>query len=215
MQLKTVNLIPKDVFKSQISRKVNSFNGKATQLIMIIGFGGLLVFLFAVTPALIVNPYKLSAAAAKYAIRDTKNKFKELQSDNFQLEKFKIDLAKEETFLTRRLNLLTSALSGERAYSKILLSISELLPQDLWINRFMMNEKEILISGSTLNSQLIAEFMNKLEACEDFKNSRFISSEKQIIDSHSIYNFQITLEPGWSLQSAVTGMAKIKADDKK
>lgn len=215
MKLKQVNLISKGVLKSPLLKEVKTVNSTTRQLIMAIGFCGLLVFLFTATPAYIVKPYKLNAAAAKYAVRDAKNKFKELQSDNFQLEKFKIDLMKEENFLTQRFNLLSSTLSNEREYSRLLLSIANLLPQDLWINRFIMDENEILISGSTLNSQLIAELMNKLEACKDFRNSRFISSEKQIIDSHTLYNFQITVEPGWSQKTAVSSMERIKVNYEK
>lgn len=215
MKLKPVNLISNGVLKRPLLKKNKVFNRKAIQLVMIIGFCGGLVFIFAVTPGSIIKPYKLSASAAKYAIREEKNKFKILQSQNFQLEKLKLDLTKQEIALTQRLNLLSSALTKEHVYSKLLLSVSGLLPQDLWINRFSMNETEILISGSTFNSQLIAEFMNKLEACEDFRNSRFISSEKQIIDSHAIYNFQVTVESRWNQKRLAAGIAEKKADDKK
>lgn len=215
MKLKPVNLISKDILKRSLLKGVKTVHSTTKQLIMNIFFGGLLVFLFTATPAFIVKPYKLKAGAAKYAARDVKNKFKKMQSENFQIEKLKIDLTKEEIFLTQRFNLLSSTLSSGREYSRLLLSIAKLLPQDLWINRFMMDETEILISGSTLNSQLIAELMNKLEACKDLRNSRFISSEKQIIDSHALYNFQITVEPGWSQKSVVSSMEKIKANDEK
>lgn len=192
-------------------KRLIAFTGQNKQLSKFIVFGFLLIFSLTLTPSLIVNSYKLNVASTKRAIVDTKIKFKKLQSQDFQAEKLKANLIKEEALLKQRLDLLSSTVVKKGGYFGLLLSIPGLLPQDLWINRFVMNDNEILVSGSTLNSQLIADFMNKLEGCKFFRNARFISTEKQVIDSHTIYNFQIVIEPSWSQNMTLSGAGKVKA----
>lgn len=197
MKLKPINLISKSALKSKLLKRIKAFNRQNRQLTRFIVFGLIGISLFTLIPILGVSSYKRNVASTNLAMEDTKIKFKKLQFRNFQLEKLKSDLAKEETLLKQRSDLLFSTSSKGKRYSELLALFSELLPQDLWISRFIMNEGEIQISGSTFNSQLIAELMNKLDASKGFKNSSFISSEKQIIDSHTLYNFQISTEPGW------------------
>ncbi|MFH0855796.1 MAG: PilN domain-containing protein [Candidatus Omnitrophota bacterium] len=155
-----------------------------------------------------VNSYRLNIGLTKQAIEDTKTKFKKLQTRDFQAEKLKSGLIKEEALFKQRLDLLSSTVARSGGYCGLLASIAGLLPQDLWINRLIMNDNEIQVSGSTINSQLIADFMNKLDGCKDFRNTRFVSTEKQVIDSHVIYNFQIVTEPGWNQKKSPLGAAK-------
>ena len=210
MKLKPVNFISKSALKKPLLKSLKAFSGQNKQLTKFIIFGFLLVIFFTATPALIVNNYKLKVALTKRAIVDTKIKFKKLQSQDFQVEKLKADLVKEEALLKQRLDLLSSTEIKNGGYFSLLLSISVLVPQDLWINRFLMNDLEIQITGSTLDSQLIVEFMNKLQECKDFRNTRFISTEKQIIDTHTIYNFQVVTEPSWSQNRMLSGAGKPK-----
>lgn len=211
MKLKPINLISKGTLKMPLFKSLKAFTGQNRQLSKFIVFGFLVIFFLTATPAFIVNSYKFNVASTKRAIVDTKIKFKKLQSQDFQAEKLKADLIKEETLLKQRLDLLSSTAVKNGGYSGLLLSISGLLPQDSWINRFIMNDNEMLVSGSTLNSQLITDLMNNLEGCKDFRNARFISTEKQDIDSHTIYNFQIVIEPSWSKKMKLSGAAIEKA----
>lgn len=202
MKLKPINLIPKNALKKPPLKWLNDFASQNRQLSKLIVLGIIFVFFFFAVPALMANGYKLNVAFTKRAIDETKIRLKNLQSQDFQTEKIKAGLVKEETLLNQRLDLLNSTAVKNNGYSGLLLSVSGLLPKDLWINRFTMNDNEIQLSGSTLNSQLIADFMNKLEASKDFRNTRFVSTEKQVIESHTIYNFQIVSQPSWSKKRA-------------
>ncbi len=214
MQLKPVNLISKTALKRTLFKRIKAFNKQHKHLAGFIFFAILLTALLTLAPRFILNNYRQKAASLKSSVESTKKKFKKMQSQDFMLEKMKSELTKKEAMLKQRLELLSSTLSQEKGYSYLLLAITELLPKDLWMNRFIMNDNEIQISGSAITSQLIAELMNKLEANKDLKNSRFISSEKQIIGSRSLYNFQIATEPGWSEKKPSPGEAKSKEKDK-
>jgi len=211
LKLKPVNLISKSALKRPLLARLKLFVGENKQLSKLMFLGFLLILFLAATPAFIVHNYKLNVASTKRAIADTKIKFKKLQSQDFKAEKLKADLTKEEMLLKQHLDLLSTTTVKNGGYFGLLLSIPGLMPQDLWINRFVMNDNEIMVSGSTLGSELVSDFMNKLEGCKNFKNTRFISSEKQVIDSHTIYNFQIAMEPSWSQKMTLPGTAIVKA----
>lgn len=211
MKLKPVNLISKGALKDKLLERVKTFNRQNRQLTRFLVFGLTVILLVTLIPILTLSGYRRSVASTKLAIEGTKIKFKKLQSRNFQLEKLKSDLTKEETQLTQRSDLLFSTSSKGKRCSELLVLFSQLLPQDLWINRFIMSEDEIQVSGVALNSQLIAELMNKLDQSKGFKNSSFISSEKQIIESHTLYNFQVSTEPSWSEKKIISTGPELKA----
>jgi len=200
VRLKPLNLI----FRGSPKRRSKHF-------FKFVILGLLLIFIFIGIPAITVTSYRLKTTWTKRAIEDTKNRFKKTQSQNFQSEKLKADLTKEETQVKQLWDLLSSTESRGFGYSGLLLSIAGLLPQDVWITHLVMNDNEIQISGSTVSSQFIADLMTKLEECKDLKNSRFVSTEKQIFDSHTIYNFQIAAEPIWSENKTLSGAPKSKA----
>lgn len=208
MKLKPVNLIPRGALKRPWLKRLMAFSWQNRQLSRFIVFGFALILFFIAAPAIIVNSYKFKVSSTKRAIEDTKIKFKKMQSQDFQAEKLKASLTKEETLLRQRADLLSSTMVKNGGYAGLSLVISGILPQDVWLSRFIMNDDEIQISGSTVNSQLIADFMDKLEAAKDFRNTRFVSTEKQVVESHTIYNFQIITEPSWSLKRTLSSAAK-------
>ena len=200
-RLKPVNLISRGQPKRQ-----------KKDLFQFMILGALIIFIFVAIPASIVTSYRIKTARIKRTIEDTKIKFKKTQSQNFQSEKTKSDLTKEENLLKQRLDLLTSTELRGFGYSAVLLAIPELLPLDLWITHLVMNDNEIQISGATVSSQFIADFIGKLDGCKDFRNTRFVSTEKQVTESHTIYNFQVAAEPSWSQSRTLTVDSKSKAN---
>src|SRR3989338_2652544 len=111
MKLKPVNLISRGALKRKLLKRIKAFNRQNRQLARFIVFGLMIIFTFTITPILLLSGYKHSLSLTKLAMEDTKIKFKKFQSRNFQLEKLKSDLAKEETLLKQRLDLLFSTSS--------------------------------------------------------------------------------------------------------
>ena len=216
-KLKQINLIPEGSIKRPFLKRFKAFTKENKQFVRFIILGALFVSFLLAAPVVIVNNYKSKVDATKSDINVMRIKFKKLQTQSFQFEKIKSDLKKKEASAKQRLSLLLSTSSKDNGYSGLLLTISSLFPEDLWMTRFLMNESEIQISGTALDSKLVADLMNKLEACKDIKNSRFISSEKQIVESHTLYNFQIATVPGWSQKQVPpekTDSKKGKSDKK-
>lgn len=196
MKLKSINLIPKEALKRPLVKQFASLykKNKVFRRFAII-FAGFIILNF--IQALFVGISSWNLSRAKQNMQSAKVKLSQLQSQYLQIEKAKSALAKEEAQKKQRLDLLLSTSSQDRGYSAVLANISSLCPQDLWINNLILSEEEIQINGSTLNNQLITQFINNLDESNAFQDSRFTSSEKQVTDSHTLYNFQVTTQPVW------------------
>jgi len=162
-----------------------------------------------------IDVLKWRAEESKLLSQSAKVKLQQAQSQLLQLEKQKSGLVKEESVKKQRLELLLSTSSKERKYSSLLTFIATLVPQELWINQFVISESQIQISGTTLNPQLIIQFMNQLDNSGAFTNSHFASSEKQVIESHTVHNFQITTDPVWDIIQKKNGQPPGAADKNK
>lgn len=201
MRLKAINLIPKEVFKKPFYRQIliSYIKNRALRNVTIVVFciaaaSGFQVFM--------VSGFEQNLSRAKRAMQEAKVKLNQQQSQYMNLEKIKSSLVKEELQKRQKLDLLLAASAQDIKYSQAITLIAELIPEDLWINNLVLSEGMVQITGSTLDNQLITQFMHKLDESKAFMGSRFTSSEKQVADSHTIYNFEITTLPLWNSQIA-------------
>lgn len=199
MKLKLINLIPEEFLSPP--RPGHSAAAKKNRRPLYFVIIVLAIILLALIPILkmriLQDISRDNLSQAKGLILESKARLENLRDRYLKIEKQKSNLIKEEQAIRQRLELLLSGSSGNRRYSRLILFIGGLLPQELWITRLTLSEAEIQIDGSTLNNQLAAQLVSALDESKKFKNSRFTSSEKQILDAHTIYNFQLSAEPLW------------------
>ncbi|MBU1121499.1 MAG: PilN domain-containing protein [Candidatus Omnitrophota bacterium] len=198
-KLKQVNLIPKEVLRKPFLRRLFLIYKKNTYLR---NFSVFFLIVAAASITLLSIKFSLKEDLEKtvYAAKEAKLKLARFQSQLLRIEKIKLELIREDSSQNQELELLFSTKAMSRKYFELLTVMAELVPQDLWINRCSLFEDKIQISGSTLDNQLITQFMDKLDDSGFFNNSRFTSSEKQERDSHIIYNFQIYTDPLWRVE---------------
>ncbi len=195
IKLKNVNLIPKEALRREPFFKKLSFKRYRNFL-----YGSIVVlFLITVTAkqAVTISLLKWNVAKSKKGLQEAKLKLNQLQTQHVQLGKIKDQLLREASQKKERLDLLGFDALKERSYSRFMATITELVPQDLWINELVFQEEAFEIGGSALDNQLITQFMNKLDESRIFRNSRFTSFEKKVTQEHTLYRFQITTEPLW------------------
>lgn len=195
-KLKRINLIPAELRKKAASGKravrgIENIRHKIIPafLILVFSFSAARIFDFMVARQKVVK--------VKHAMDASKVKLNKMQAEYMRLEKLKDVRVKEETEVKKKLTLLLSTSSKNKRYSPLLTALSELTPKDLWINKCVINNSQVQISGSTMGNQIIVEFMNKMDGSGNFKNSRFVSCEKQITDTNIVYNFQIAADVVW------------------
>lgn len=197
IKLKSINLIPKEALKKPLLRQLKSLYRKH-KVLRNISIIALIFITFNLIQAFIVGMFSLNLLTAKKNMQQAKVKLNQSQSQYIQVEKLKSTLSKEESRRKEKLDSLLSTSSGQRRFSELLKTIPELTTQELWINRLVFREDEIQFIGSSLDNQMITQFIDRLNESKSFRNSRFTSSEKKIVESHTLYNFQITAEPLWT-----------------
>lgn len=197
-KLKQINLIPREALNKPLLRQLKSLyrKHKALRNLSIIA---LIFITFNLIQAFIIGMFSLNLLTAKKNMQQAKVKLNQLQSQYIQVEKLKSTLSKEESRRKGKLDSLLSTASGERRFSELLRLIPELTTQELWINRLVLRQDELNLLGSSLDNQMLTQFIDRLNESKSLRNSRFASSEKQVMDSHTLYNFQITAEPAWTL----------------
>ncbi|OGX45241.1 MAG: hypothetical protein A3G38_00795 [Omnitrophica WOR_2 bacterium RIFCSPLOWO2_12_FULL_51_8] len=196
VKLKAVNLIPREILRKPLLRQFLSLC-KRNRWFRYGAFAAAALALLVIIHACAAGLWQINFAAAKNAAQQAKTRLAQLQTQFLELEKQKAGLFKEQAAKQQELDFLSSTMSGEKKYSKLMALISGFVPEDLWVNHFTFSGAEVQIIGSMLNNQLVSQFMENLDKSGVFKNSAFTYSEKQVIENHTIYNFQITTEPIW------------------
>lgn len=208
MRLKEVNLIPREMVRGSLLKQAGRIwrrNRKLRRIVLTALAGFVLVNLL---PLIMIGSSRQDAITARKEVDDIKLEFQRLQMKNFELEKERSELFKDEVVYKQQLDFFSTVSSEGKEYAHLLKLLGELAPYDLWISRFVLKDSDIQISGSTLDSQLITRFMNGLDASGSFKNSHFISSEKQVFESHTLFNFQIGAKAGWFVEKKAADSAK-------
>jgi Tfp pilus assembly protein PilN len=214
IKLRPINLIPREVLKKPLLKQLMGLYRKNSYL-FILSLAVLCLLFFTAVQLLNVATTNMEATAAKQAMQDAKTKLNKLLAQYQQMEKMKTTLLKEEAQKKQGLEMLLSTSSKDKKFSGLLSFLAQLTPDDLWIDHLVLTGDEAQIMGTTLDNQLISQFINKLDNSKIFKNSRFTSSEKQVVESHILYNFQISTDPIWD-KIAVTGVKEeAKAEPKK
>jgi len=195
-KIKQINLIPREFLKKSLFERARElfYRDKKTRNIILVCA---VVIFITLVQFMAVATLSLSLKFNRHRIQSAKLKLNRLQSQALELEKQKGQLSKEESLKKERLQQLLFSSSADKSYSGLFEFIAGLAPQELWIKQFSATDQEVQIAGTTLDPQLIIQFMDQLDESGAFKDSIFSSSEKEIMDSHAVYNFQITTTPVW------------------
>jgi len=101
-----------------------------------------------------------------------------------ELEKLKADV-------TKKLNVLTQLRREKTGPVNRLLTISQSVPDTLWLTRYAESGASVTVNGIAFNEELIADFMRRLEVSPDFKNVELIVSEQVIISGMKLKKFEL------------------------
>ncbi len=196
LKAKQINLVPRELLKKSLPELARGlfYKDKKTRNIIIIAAALIFITVIQFAAAGVLS---LNLKFARYRIRQAKLKLNRLQSQALEMEKQKNGLIKEEALKKERLEQLLSSSSSDKSYSGLFEFIAGLAPRELWIKQFSASEDEVQVVGTTLDPQLIIQFMNQLDESGAFRGSVFSSSEKEVMNGHAVYNFQITTTPVW------------------
>lgn len=184
--MKRINLIPLDIQK----QKRASIKRKGIVLA-----GGLSVLVLA---GYLYGQY-LTVGKLRTAVAQKEEKIEDLQKvledkkNIYELAQKEIEaLDLERKVFLKRIELLDSKSSKGKAVSNALVSISELIPEDIWLKRIVLNDDTISIQGETLDNTIVSQFMKELDKHEIFEKTDFNYIQKVEEELRTYVDFEIT-----------------------
>lgn len=184
--MKRINLIPADI------RKENNARAKRRGFIF---FCVLIIALLAGywnIQVIKINQYNKDVALKKKRVRMLESSLDEKKASYEQIVKELDNVALNKKIVTERIGLLANKSSKGKAVSKVLTTISALIPEEIWLKKIVINGDIISIKGETYDNIVVGSFMKKLDDDNIFEKTDFKYIQKVETDLNSFIDFEIT-----------------------
>jgi Tfp pilus assembly protein PilN len=136
--------------------------------------------------------YKFSVSQSKKNINKLQLKLTQSQNAYAQIKSKRQEIDKEIKRIEEKFKILQQA-QGERiAWAKVLAHLSELVPQDLWIDKVALNKDLVTLTGTTFDNAIVSRFMARLDESDYFKDTSFNYTQKAKLTDKPVINFEIT-----------------------
>lgn len=123
----------------------------------------------------------ITAANAK--ISELKNKIGKLD----EIKKLKDEVKK-------KLDVLAELRKNKTGPATRLSTLSSVTPDQLWLEKYKENGKDITISGLAFNEELIAQFIRALEASPEYEKVDLVVSEQKDVNGNKLKRFELTFK---------------------
>lgn len=157
----------------------------ATQQIVIMG-AVLLAALAIVGIVYYVTLNKISTT--KQEITRSEEELVNLKKKIGEIDKLK----KLQADVQRKLDILNQLRKEKTGPANRLASMSDIVPEKIWLTRYQESGLKVSISGLAYNEELIAEFMRSIQASEQFGNVELLVSEQQEIGGVKLKKFDLS-----------------------
>ena len=189
--MKRINLIPPEAKKITPKRwlKAYIFKTRTSQFIALT----LILFIFLnLWQATSLLRYKFAVGQGKKNIVKLQVKLTQSQNAYAQIKSQKEGIDKETRRIEEKFKILQQA-QGERiTWAKVLAHLSELVPQDLWINRVTLNKDLVTLTGTTFDNAIVSRFMAGLDESKYFQDTSFNYTQKAKLTDKPVINFEVT-----------------------
>jgi type IV pilus assembly protein PilN len=156
------------------------------QLVM----AGVVVFLIAAIVASLYIVERIQVAATKNDITAANNKITELKKKIGKLEELKT--LKEQ--VKKKLDVLSQLRKNKTGPARRLATISDLVPEKLWLTGYSESGQNVKISGVAFTEELIAQFMKALEASSEFMAVELVVSEQTVVADTKLKKFDMVMK---------------------
>jgi len=133
-----------------------------------------------------INSTKDEIIKAEQELTELKEKIGKIK----ELEKLKAEV-------TKKLGVLTQLRREKTGPVNRLLTISQAVPERLWLTRYAESGTTVSLSGVAFTEELIAEFMRSIEQSPDFMSVELVVSEQVMVSGMKLKKFDLkfSLEP--------------------
>ncbi len=107
------------------------------------------------------------------------------------------ELEKLKAEVTKKLDVLTQLRRERTGPVNRLLTISQAVPERLWLTGYSESGTTVTVSGVAFTEELIADFMRNIEQSPDFMNVELVVSEQVMVSNMKLKKFELrfNLEP--------------------
>lgn len=122
---------------------------------------------------------------------------KDIESANVQLNDLKQKIGKLDQIkklkdeVKKKLDVLTQLRKNKTGPASRLAVISDITPDQLWLEKYKENGSEIRISGVAFNEELIAQFIRALEESPEFERVELVVSEQKEVSGTKLKRFDL------------------------
>jgi Tfp pilus assembly protein PilN len=189
--VKRINLIPPEAKKITPKRWLKAYllKSRTSRLLAV----AVIVFIFInLWQATSLLRYKFAVRQSKKNIAKLQLKLTQSQNAYAQIKSQRQEIDKETRRIEEKFKILQQA-QGERiAWAKVLAHLSELVPQDLWIDKVTLNKDLVTLAGTTFDNVIVSRFMARLDESDYFKDTSFNYTQKAKLTDKPVINFEIT-----------------------
>lgn len=136
--------------------------------------------------------YKWMLSNAKKTFSQTQARLSSLNAEAARIQEEKDQAIKDVSRLESKCLLLEEAKKGGIKWTPVLIRLSRLVPEQIWINEISLNKDLISLRGTTFDNSLISRFMVALENEGYFKDTSFNYTQKAKLDDTGVINFEVT-----------------------
>ncbi|MBL7085239.1 MAG: PilN domain-containing protein [Candidatus Omnitrophica bacterium] len=189
--MKRINLIPPEAKKITPKRwlKVYIFKSRTTRLLSLAAIVFIFINLWQATSLL---RYRFAINQGKKNIVKLQTKLTQSQNAYAQIKSQKQEIDKKSRRIEEKFKILQQT-QGERiAWAKVLAHLSELVPQDLWIDKVTLNKDLVTLVGTTFDNAIVSRFMARLDESKYFQDTSFNYTQKAKLTDKPVINFEVT-----------------------
>lgn len=179
----SLNLLPAQYRQRQHAfplRYLNIFIGAAV-----------LVFLLFARQFTVISHHKLRLAQVKKDIEGLQIKLRESHLALDNISGLTGNLENEKKGLQQKLDSLGKFSHQDISVSFMLTYLTELVPEEIWLNKISFENDQIIVSGTTINNDLIGSFMAALDQSIYFRKTVFNYTQRAKEEETGLINFEI------------------------
>lgn len=128
-------------------------------------------------------------SSAKNEITAANAKINELKAKIGKLDEVK----KLKDEVKRKLDILEELRKNKSGPAKRLATLSDVTPDQLWLESYKESAGDVKISGVSTNEELIAQFIRAIEASPDYEKVELLVSEQKDLAGAKLKRFDLTL----------------------
>jgi type IV pilus assembly protein PilN len=140
---------------------------------------------------------------AKDDINASNAKISELKAKIGKLDQIK----KLKDEVKKKLDILLVLRKNKTGPATRLATLSDVTPDQLWIEKYKENAGQITVSGLAFNEELIAQFIRALEASSEYEKVELVVSEQKDVSGNKLKRFDLSFK--------IESLAPVKEQPKK